>query len=288
MNQNKRPKRVAAIHDLSSFGRCALAVIIPPLSALGIQVCPVPTTVLSTHTGGFSDIAAHPCPEFPRMAANHWKACGVALDCIYSGYLGDAGQARQVVEFGHLWPDALRVVDPVLGDDGALYQGISSALVEEMRQLCTQADLITPNTTEAAFLLDRPCVDRPVSPAAATEMLERLSHARRTAVLITGLPVEGLGICNVGLDRTGEGFAIVCDYLGGSYPGTGDIFTSVAAGELLRGAPLRTAAGVATVFVEKCIALTLGSGEPERDGVFLEAALPALFTDECHRAAVDL
>ena len=288
MHQNQRPKRVAAIHDLSSFGRCALAVIIPPLSAQGIQVCPVPTTILSTHTSGFSGIAVHPCPEFPRMAARHWRECGVALDCIYSGYLGDAGQARQVIEFGRLWPAAIRVVDPVLGDDGVLYQGVSSGLVEEMRNLCGHADLITPNTTEAAFLLGREYSDRPVTPREGAEMLTLLSHDRRTAVLVTGLRVDGLGICNIGIDRTGNEFAVVCDYLGGSYPGTGDIFTSVVIGELLRGASLQTAAGTATAFTEKCIAATIGSGEPERDGVFLEAVLPALFTGEFHRDAVDL
>ena len=200
MHQKQRPKRVAAIHDLSSFGRCALAVIIPPLSALGIQVCPVPTTVLSTHTGGFSGIAAHPCPEFPRMAARHWVECGVVLDCIYSGYLGDVGQARQVIDFAQSWPGAMRVVDPVLGDDGALYQGISPDLVAEMRELCAHADLITPNTTEAAFLLGREYDNRTVSPAVAEEMLDRLSCGRQTAVLITGLWVEGLGLCNAGLD----------------------------------------------------------------------------------------
>ncbi len=271
-----RPKRVAAIHDLSSFGRCALSVIIPTLSAMGIQVCPVPTAVLSTHTGGFTDMVIHPCPEFPVQADRHWLQCGVTLEAIYSGYLGDARQIHQVLECKANHPEALLVADPVLGDGGSVYSGIPPALTKNMRLLAEQADLITPNPTEAALLLGQPYSDTPCTLAEAKALLEALSFNGKTAVLLTGLPLAGEGICNLGCSKNGNAFLVPCHYLEVFYPGTGDIFTSVVTGALLEGASLAEATVRATLFTEHCIALTVGSGEPERDGVFLEAALPWL------------
>lgn len=283
----KRPRRVAAIHDISGFGRCALSVIIPTISSMGVQVCPVPTAVLSTHTGGFTDIAIRDCHEFPAMADRHWRSCGAEIDCIYSGYLGDASQIEQVIEFKAARPGALLIVDPVMGDDGVVYNGISDDITRNMKKLCEKADLITPNTTEAALLLDIDYSEQPINRSVARELLFRLSGEGKTGVIVTGCPVEGEGICNLGFSE-GKCFLIPCDYRGCSYPGTGDIFTSVVTGGLMLGKTLAEAAADATVFTEKCIALTDGSGEPTRDGVFLEYALPLLFNMKSDRCAVEL
>ena len=262
-----RPKRIAAIHDLSSFGRCALSVIIPALSVLGHQVCPLPTALLSTHTGGFSDMAALDCTDFPKNAAAHLKKCGVEFECIYSGYLADPSQAIQIADIKAEHPDALLVVDPVLGDDGALYSGIGEAHVTAMRELIKHAGLITPNATEAKILLGED-----MEPA---DMLSALSGLGKTDVIITGIDIEGNGKCNI-LSSGGEKFLIPCEYFDCSYPGTGDIFTSVTLGGIMNGLTLKEAAGTATGFVEICISLTMNSGEPTRDGVFLEHTLSLL------------
>lgn len=284
----QKPKRVAAVHDISAFGRCALSVIIPTISAMGVQVCPVPTAVLSTHTGGFSDIAAVPCHDFPAMADRHWQQYHIDLDCIYSGYLGDRSQIEQIISFKRGHEDALLIVDPVMGDDGAVYHGIAPELTYDMLKLCKAADLITPNTTEMALLLGIPYCDRALSRKQAVKNLQALSFGGQTDVIITGCPIEDLGICNIGLTKDEPPFCVPCHYIGGAYPGTGDIFTSVVTGGLMTGLSLIKAAKLATLFTEKCIALTVDSGEPERDGVFLEYALPMLFHPEFDREAVEL
>lgn len=46
-------KRILTIQDISCFGQCSLTVALPILSACGIETCVLPSTVLSTHTGGF-------------------------------------------------------------------------------------------------------------------------------------------------------------------------------------------------------------------------------------------
>lgn len=285
-----RPPRIAAIHDLSAFGRCALAVVLPVLSALGCQGCPVPTALLSTHTGGFSGIEKASCEDFPVRVARHWAACGAAPDCVYSGYLGSPGQAGQVEEFRRLFPAALLAVDPVLGDDGRPYGGISAEMIRAMTRLAGRADLLTPNPTEAALLLDAPYSDRPLTNAAALEILKALSAlgASPAAVVITGRRMDGGEVCNLCYLPAGSrlgrsagltadaAWRFTCDYRYPPYPGTGDVFASVTVAGLMRGEPLPAAVGRATAFVERCIALTAGSGEPARDGVFLEYALPEL------------
>lgn len=284
-----RPPRVAAIHDLSGFGRCALAVVLPVLAAMGCQGCPLPTALLSTHTGGFTDIEKAPCDDFPGRALAHWAASGVSPDCVYSGYLGSPSQAGQVESCRRLFPGALLVVDPVLGDEGRPYGGISPEMIEAMSRLAAAADLLTPNPTEVSLLLHTPYADGPLSATQARSRLAALSRMgeKAAAVLITGQEMAGgvYNLCCLPADsRLGRAAGLyddlymrfACDYRYPSYPGTGDIFTSLVTAALARGEEMAAAVGRATAFVERCIALTAGSGEPARDGVFLEYALPEL------------
>ena len=147
------PKTVLAIHDLPGFGRAALSVIVPVLSCLGVQAVALPTAVLSTHTGGLGTPAKLSNPGYGPAALAHYQRLGLRFDCIYSGYLADPTQAKLVEQAFELWPRALKVVDPVLGDGGRLYKGLGADMVPAMYNLCSKANLIVPNVTEAALLL---------------------------------------------------------------------------------------------------------------------------------------
>ena len=156
------PKTVLAIHDLPGFGRAALSVIVPVLSCLGVQAVALPRPSSPPIRAGWA-----PRPNFPTPATalRRWlttSGWGLRFDCIYSGYLSDPSQAKLVEQAFSLWPQALKVVDPVLGDGGHLYKGLGAEMVPAMYTLCSQADLITPNVTEAALLLGTRC---PASPA---------------------------------------------------------------------------------------------------------------------------
>ena len=150
------PKTVLAIHDLPGFGRAALSVIVPVLSCLGVQAVALPTAVLSTHTGGLGTPAKLSNPGYGPAALAHYQRLGLRFDCIYSGYLADPTQAKLVEQAFELWPRALKVVDPVLGDGGRLYKGLGADMVPAMYNLCSKANLIVPNVTEAALLLGDP------------------------------------------------------------------------------------------------------------------------------------
>ncbi len=270
------PKTVLCIHDLPGFGRASLSVIIPVLSALGVQAVALPTAVLSTHTGGLGTPARMSNPGYGPAALAHYKRLGIRFDCIYSGYLADAGQAHLVQQALELWPDALAIVDPVLGDHGKLYSGLSEDMIPAMRSLCARAGLILPNPTEAALLLDEP-------PSAAPT-LESVSQqaARLTAlcprVVVTGVRAGQRSIACIGAQRDGHGFVTRSSFIPRLYHGTGDIFGAVVAGRMMQGNVTEAAVQTAAAFVVECIRAT-PEGADERLGVWLEAALPLLSAD---------
>ena len=150
-------KKVVAVHDLSGVGRVSLTIVIPILSSMGFQVCPLPTAVLSSHTQypnfSFLDLTE----EMPKIISE-WKKLGMQFDAFYTGYLGSPLQIQIVSDFidDFRQPESLVVVDPVLGDNGKLYANFHDSMIKEMRQLITKADVITPNLTELFYLLDLP------------------------------------------------------------------------------------------------------------------------------------
>ena len=211
------PKTVLAIHDLPGFGRAALSVIVPVLSTLGVQTVALPTAVLSTHTGGLGTPAKLANPGYGPAALEHYHRLGVKFDCICSGYLADAAQAKLVEQAFELWPRAFKVVDPVLGDGGRLYSGLGADMVPAMYSLCSKADLIVPNVTEAALLLGDPLpgVGSAEQAAAQAARLTRVAPQ----VVVTGVTGIGGGryIGCVGAARGGEGYAVKTPLRHGRY-----------------------------------------------------------------------
>lgn len=271
------PLRVVAIHDLSGFGRCSLSVILPTLSAMGVQVCPVPTAVLSTHTGGFGEVEIRDLTDYILPCLKHYKRLDLNFDCIYSGFLGSVDQIDHCLEFFRAFPDALTVVDPVMGDNGKPYRTNTPQMRSRMRELVQKADIITPNLTEAHMLLQSEYSFDPLSRSMAKSMLVRLSELGPKNVVITGVPLASGEMANIGYDQERNSFwLVVCDYVPASYPGTGDIFASVLTGAYLSGDSLPMAMDRASHFVEIAIKTTFSYGTDSRYGVMLESALPWL------------
>ena len=271
-----RPARtVAAIHDLSGVGRCALTVVMPVLSAMGAQVCPVPTAVLSAHTA-FSGIAAHSLTAFLPQYLAHWERMGLRFDAVYAGYLADEEQTRIVNGFLDAQPSALKVLDPVMGDEGALYAGMRATMPELWRGLCARADVVTPNMTEYALLTGEPYSLQPRSQAEVAAMLGALLDMGADSAVITSLPVEG-GLANAYMRRR-DARPGLCRFsrLDAHYPGTGDLFASVLTGALLRGDSLMRAVERATAFTRRAVERTMRLATPVNHGVDLEPLLPEL------------
>ena len=269
-------KTIAAIHDLSGVGRCALTVVTPVLSVLGAQVCPVPTAVLSAHTA-FSGIAAHDLTDFLGPYLAHWRTLGLRFDAVYAGYLASPRQVEIVSSFLKEQRRALKVLDPVMGDDGRLYSGMAAEMPAKWRALCAHADVVTPNMTEYALLTGEAYSLAPRTRAQAEGMLQTLLDMGANSAVITSLPLEG-GLANVYM-RRGDRQMGLCAFerLDAHYPGTGDLFASVLTGALLRGEGLDGATRRATDFTRRCVERSLGIPRPVNYGVDLEPLLPLLW-----------
>ena len=272
-----RPKRVAAIHDLSGFGRCSLSVILPTLSVMGVQVCPVPTTVFYTHTGGLCSVEQRDLSDFTLPCLEHYRRLGLEFECVYSGFLSSQEQIDHCLKFFSTYQDALAVVDPVMGDHGRPYRTITPQMRSRLGELVRVADIITPNLTEACMLLKIPYFNEGLSRAQAKSLLVRLSELGPNYVVITGAPMASGSIANIGYDRQNNSFWYIdCDYVPVSYPGTGDLFASVLTGGFLTGDSLPMAMGRAAYFVERCIKTTFSYSSDTRYGVMLEKELGVL------------
>ena len=277
--------RVAAIHDLSCFGRCALTVILPTLSAMGIQTVPIPTALLSTHTGGFQDMYFLDLSDAMKDIVRHFTELGLHFDALYSGFLGSVGQIDIVEDIFNRFGGAqtLTLVDPVMGDDGALYSTYTEELQNGMRRLCRRATVITPNLTEACFLAgidyrDTTAMTAEQAKDFAVFLCQRLHESYGTpSIVLTGVPFDTeIGVCSYDA-RTVQPHFYSRPRLPKSFPGTGDIFASVLLGRLLEGRPLSLAVESAADFTSGVIAASQNTTTPQRDGVLLERALPALW-----------
>lgn len=268
-------KKVAAIHDLSGYGKASLTVVIPTLSAMGIQVCPLPTAVLSTHTGfpghTFLDLTS----EMQKIIS-HWKTLDIAFDAIYSGFLGSPEQPDIVADFiktfsGYL---PLVLVDPVLGDDGALYSTMNQKMVEKMRELVKLADIVTPNLTEAALLSGNE-YNKDVSRKELVSWMRKIADSGPRYVVVTSAPSSGDFVSVLAYDRDDDlGYGQSHRRFPGAFSGAGDAFASVLLGNMLFGHGLQPSFDAATGFVSATLAITHDAGSKE---LLLERAIDDYF-----------
>ncbi|MBR5430406.1 MAG: pyridoxamine kinase [Firmicutes bacterium] len=242
--------RVAAVHDLSGYGKCALTVALPVLSACGVEVCPLCTSLLSANTlfPGFTFLDYTP---YMQAHLDHWKKLGLKFDCVYSGFLGSTRQMDYVRQLHTDFDSGLLVVDPVLGDNGLLIPIFDEEMVRAMAGLVGEADCVTPNVTEACLLTGRPYGGAALSRADSERLCRDVLALGCGSVVLTGVLRDGR-LINAGIDEMGY-FELDIDELPYHQHGTGDLFASTMVGGLLRGHDLRQAVDSAAHFVYDCM-----------------------------------
>lgn len=269
-------KRILCIQDLAVVGRSSLAAVVPVLSAMGHQCCPLPVALYSSHTGGFDPVEKLDAGGFAAAALDAWQAQEIGFDCVYTGYLGGPEQVETARRAMNCCGAALRVTDPAMADGGKLYRGITSEMTQTMAELCAEADLITPNITEAVLLAGWEYREK-YTAEELEQLCALLSDRYGAQVIVTGAPVEdGRILCAGHGAASWERFTLTCSYVNASYPGTGDLFCAVTTGALLRGNALQSAAELALRFVENAARATYTAGAQSRFGLLFEPLLGEL------------
>lgn len=273
-------KRIATIQDISCFGKCSITVALPIISAMGIECCIIPTSVLSTHTGGFSgytscDISAEILP-----IAEHWRALDLSLDAIYTGYLASKEQVELIKRAISLLKkeETLIFVDPAMADNGALYAGFDADFPKKMLELCLLADVIAPNVTEACLLLGKPCLEEGrYDEDDVRTLIDEFAALGISTVVITGVKTpdgqHGAVAYSAAEDRCVSYFA---DHLPRQFHGAGDTFSSVLCGSLVKGADIFSAIKRAIDFTLLCIKKTDEDYASHPYGVKFEECIASL------------
>lgn len=264
--------RVLAVNDISCVGKCSLSVTLPIVSACGITCDVLPTSLLSTHTGGFEGYTFRDLTEDMSGILSHWKTLGIKFDYIYSGYLGNIAQIRLVeqIKKDFLADGGKLVVDPVMGDNGALYAGFDKAYVEEMKSLCRIADYILPNTTEACFLSGVSYPDE-AQAYPTNEVIERLKKLCPSPI-VTGIH-QNHDVLVSYVKQNGEIGTRPTKNVEGFFCGAGDVFASAFVGCLARGKSVDEAIDLSTEFVTAAIRRSAVEVPDKRYGVCFEKEL---------------
>lgn len=271
-----RQKKVAAINDLTGFGRCALTVVLPIISHMKLQCCPVPTSILSNHTGYeeyYFDDYTGKLPEYLAM----WKKLDLSFDGIMTGFLGSAQQIGMVETFIAEFrkKDTVVVIDPVMGDHGT----ISSAYTEEMcllmRRLVSLADITTPNLTEACRLTDTPYRAYGWKKTELLSLAGTLSDFGPRKVVITGIP-QGEFIANYMYEVGKQPQMMRTHRVGEERCGTGDLFASIITADAVNGVEFQKSVRKASDFIKKCMIKTAQMNIEPKNGVCFEEVLSSL------------
>lgn len=275
--KRKPVPRVAVIHDMCSVGKAAMTNILPVLSVMGIEVCPVPTMILSTHTGGFGRPVMYPLAEFMGQCGGHLKENGIIFDHIIVGYLGSIAMAEKVQEFLKLYPEAEVLLDPIMADHGSYYMNFDETYGKAIRKLLKWSSVITPNYTESCLLAEIP-YDSCCTEEKLRQICRRLAEAGAKQIVITSVPLPEAEM-SLAVYEKGELWISRKRPEGRAYPGTGDLFAAVLKGYMIKGGRLCASAEQAHDFVCRCIRTSDACGYPVREGVLLEPNLRYLLSE---------
>lgn len=267
--------RVAAVHDMCGYGKCSLGVAIPVLSAAGVDVCPVPTALFSAHTK-FPVFHMHDTTDMLGAYLDAWREENVELDGVYSGFLGSAEQVAVIQRLYREYPNALRIVDPVMGDGGVKYPTYTDELCKAMSALVDGADVLTPNLTEASILTGIPYEDQDVSIDFVQKNASALLDMGAKTVVIKGVVHEGEPIIRNYIASAADGGAVEevsSELLPYMLHGTGDLFASALTAAIYTGRTTREAVEFAGDLVRDAMRVTVEQPDFEMRGVSFEPTL---------------
>lgn len=270
-------KKVAVINDISGFGRCSIAVALPVLSVMGVQCCPVPTSIFSNHTG-FPSYFFEDYTDRMQPYIDEWKKLGLSFNGIASGFLGSREQIEIVARFFRDFrtKDNVIVVDPVMGDYGKAYATYTEEMCGRMRHLVKYADIITPNLTEACILTGTSYHSDRWKMAEIRELVKKLSRMGPEKIVITGIP-QGEFIANFCYESGKREIKLLRTLkVGTQRSGTGDIFSAIVMADAVNGVGFQESVKKASRFIKKCIQKSIELDIPVTDGVCFETVLRGL------------
>ena len=251
-------KRILTIQDISCVGQCSLTVALPIISAFGIETCILPSAILSTHTAGFKGFTClNFTEEFKKIIA-HWEKEKINFNAFYTGYLPNKEQINIIKEIFNKFSinnNSLKIIDPVMGDNGKLYPGFDLNFAQAMKSLCLNADIILPNLTEACLLTGYEYKEK-YDEDYIFNLIKKLEELKVKIIILTGISYDE-NTTGVIVVENGKTKYYKHRKIPKSYHGTGDVYSSVFVGSYLKGMNAYDSACAAADFVVECIEYTI-------------------------------
>ncbi len=270
-------KRVLTVQDISCLGKCSITIALPVISALGSETVILPTALLSTHSI-FENFTCKDLSDQIMPIAQHWQSQDVKFDAIYTGYLGTMEEIDMMKEIVRMFggEDTLVIVDPAMGDKGILYPAFDEAYALKNKELCSIADIVLPNITEASFMTGLPYKEE-YDEAYVKEMLQALHALGAKVSILTGVSLEPGKTGIMGYDsRNDSYFSYQNEKIGAQFHGTGDLFASTFVGEVMKGLGWTDAIRIAADYTAHTIAVTMENPKKSWYGVDFETTIPDL------------
>ena len=273
----KSQKRIALINDITGFGRCSIAVQQPIISAMKIQACVMPTAILSTHTK-FPQYQLYDFTANMESYMDNWQFNNIEFDSICTGFLGSEAQINHVISFFKKFKKETTfiVIDPVMGDNGHLYNSYTEKMCEQIKNIIPYADLITPNLTEACKLTNTDYEAFNPTLENLKDLCHKLSLMGPQKVVITGIEKENK-ILNCAYENNQLKIKTT-KKIGDYRTGTGDIFTAIVAASIINNPnrSLYKAVNKAVNFINISLRYTNQLELPPNYGVCFEEFLKSL------------
>ncbi|MEG2769720.1 MAG: PfkB family carbohydrate kinase [Oscillospiraceae bacterium] len=271
-------QHVLCISDITCLGRCSLSSAIPVMSALGITAHILPSFFLTALP---NIVRNSPREELGILQQSITTLMGtdINFDAISVGYLLNESQINACLNAFSHWESTIKIVDPVLGDNGKIYSHSDENIVKSLQRLCSKADIITPNLTESSALLGLDLSSQIADETALKDRVTALASLCPQSV-ITGVPLANGDIYCAGFCKENGYFKVKCNYLPVYFPGTGDLFTAVLTALMVKGEPLKTAVEKSVRFVEITARETQNADCNPEEGLWIEKTLPLLFSGE--------
>lgn len=268
--------RLAMINSFAGFGRCSTTISLPVISVMQVQVCPVPTAILSNHLA-FPKCHKTDYTPFVRDYIGTWRQLDVTFDGLYCGFLGNSELVEIAKEFVRDFQPPVFLLDPVMGDNGRTYASVTEKHCESLKELARYATLLTPNVYEACLLTDTPYQSEGWSEDKLNELFEKLTVLCPGSIVVTGLETDGHFVNYI--LQNGKKATCVTPKAGAPHHGTGDLFASILIADALYGRDLISSVEKASHFVAQCIRGTEEAHAPEIEGVLFEKYLPLLLSE---------
>ena len=270
--------KVIVANDLVGLGKVALTSSLPIMSACQTEVLPLPTVLLSSHTGEFENIYVRDLTDDLKGLCKQWENLDFIVDGLVSGYFKSEEALKCVGQLARDKQIAL-FVDPIMGDNGSLYQGFDSNYVEAMKAFCQQADVIIPNLTEAAFLTDTPYLEEGSYDEATIEkLLRELTKLGPRKVILTGISfeTEKIGLAYFDKEANQVIYRMRKRYHSHFY-GSGDLLTAILSAGYFHNLNFLKVCDLALDILDKVLSFTLSSGRPLKYGLCYEPYIGYLF-----------